>query len=59
MTSLRKAVENLSALLANNMDLTRDEYYEKLIGVFNQTTELQMEITNPSFNKSVNLYVYT
>ena len=56
MTSLRKAVEILSALLANNMDLTRDEYYEKLIGVFNQTTELQMEITNPSFNKSVFSY---
>ena len=29
MTSLRKAVEILSALLANNMDLTRDEYYKK------------------------------
>ena len=56
MTSLRKAVDILSALLANNMDLTRDEYYKKLIGVFNQTTELQMEITNPSFNKSVFSY---
>ena len=29
---------------------------KKLIGVFNQTTELQMEITNPSFNKSVFSY---
>lgn len=59
MTSLSKAVEILSGALANNMELTKEEYYQKLMEIFNQTTELQMEITNPNFKPALfNYYNY-
>lgn len=50
MTNLSKVVDILSSLLASNMELSKDEYYEKLIKVFNDATGHQMEITNPKFN---------
>ena len=50
MTNLSKVVDILSSLLASNMELSKDEYYEKLIKVFYDATGHQMEITNPKFN---------
>ena len=50
MTNFGKVVDILSGLLANNMELSKDEYYEKLIKVFNDATGHQMEITNQKFN---------
>lgn len=50
MTNFGKVVDILSSLLASNMELSKDEYYEKLIKVFNDATGHQMEITNPKFN---------
>lgn len=59
MTNLSKAVEILSELLANNLELNQEEYYKKIIRVFNETTNLRMEILNPSFGSSIfNFYHY-
>lgn len=59
MTNLSKAVEMLSNLLANVIELPREEYFQKLIKEFYTITGYSIEITKPGFRTSLfNHYNY-
>lgn len=59
MTNLGKAVEMLSNLLTDAMELPREEYYQKLIEEFNSITGQSIQITKPGFRTTLfNHYNY-